>query len=225
MTNYLKIQILVVLLILGSLSGIYATHIVQHNNSGMNIDQLNKSGKSIDKVNTISPRGAKTIYVAKNGTDRNDGLTRDKPKRNIEIALESASSGDTIRIGPGTYQINLQIYKNITLIGEGNNTVIDGQKVDTCIYISSGVNVTINNIIIKNGKWTHNIQNKYGGGGICNIGTLNLENSTITDNNAECGGGIYNSGRMFIRAVTIRNNTAKNDGGGFFNSGTVNMSE
>jgi hypothetical protein len=116
---------MVVLMIVGSVPGIYAISMASNDNN------LSVGGVNVDPV------GAKTIYVAKNGTDRNDGLTPESPKRNIEIALEIANSGDTISVSSGTYQTNMNINKNITLIGDNqDNTIIDGQGTSSCICIS-----------------------------------------------------------------------------------------
>ena len=200
MVKYLQIPILlVVLMIMGSFPGIYAINMVQH-------DRMN-----IDENNNVTD-GARTLYVAKNGTDRNDGLTSETPKRNIENALVSANPGDIIRVGPGTYQINLQITKNITLIGDTQNTVIDGRRMSNCITIT-GANVIIENFIIKNG--TNN--QPCSGGGIHNEGTLTLENSTITNCTSDYGGGIENYGIMTLKRVTIENNIATSRSGGIDN--------
>ncbi|MBZ2164463.1 hypothetical protein [Methanobacterium spitsbergense] len=208
--KYFKLEIfLVVLMIMGSFSGIYAINQVQHDNNGTNISENNNVTD-----------GARTIYVAKNGTDRNDGLTPETPKRNIENALIAANSGDTIRVGLGTYHTNLQINKNITLIG-AQNTVIDGQNLSNCITISTGVTITIANFNIQNGK---NNRLCYGGG-IHNEGTLNLENSTITNNTSHYGGGIDNGGTMTLTRVTTINNSVSWDGGGICNNGLLTIKD
>ena len=88
MMKSFKIPILlVVLMIMGCFPVIYAINQVQHDNNGTNISENNNVTD-----------GARTIYVAKNGTDRNDGLTPETPKRNIENTLIAANSGDTIRV-------------------------------------------------------------------------------------------------------------------------------
>ncbi|MBZ2164464.1 DUF1565 domain-containing protein [Methanobacterium spitsbergense] len=207
--KYLKIPIfLMVLMIMGSFPGIYAINMVQH-------DSMN-----ISENNNVTD-GARTIYVAKNGTDRNDGLTPETPKRNIENALIAANPGDIIRVASGTYMENLQINKNITLIGDTQNTVIDGQNASNCITISPGVTVTIANFIIKNGGNNRLCD----GGGMHNDGILNLENSTITNSTSECGGGIDNGGTMTISRVTIENNRANWNGGGIFNNGILTIKD
>ena len=212
MKYFKPIILLVVLMIVGIFSGVCAST-VQDNNKEVNMGTQNTA----DTNNPVN--GVKTIYVAKNGTDRNDGLTQARPKRNIWSAINAAKPGDIIRVAPGTYADNLQINKNITLIGnEQNNTLIDGQQKNNCIRISSGITVTIKNFTLKNGNYHNTLQ----GGGIYNEGTLTLKDSTITDNRANYGGGIYNIGAMNIKGVIIKNNIAKYNAGGIHNGGKDN---
>jgi predicted outer membrane repeat protein len=182
--------LLVALMVLGSISGIYAT-ITQDNHEG------------------------KTIYVAKNGIDRNDGLTVDTPKRNIASAISSANPGDTIHVGPGTYQENLRIDNNITLIGENQeNTIIDGNHVYNCIHVCNA-NVKIIGFTIKNGVQHDHVNYDFGGGIYNHAGSvLTVENSTIANNTAEYGGGIYNKGTLTLRNVNMIHNIADIGGGG-----------
>ena len=59
------------------------------------------------------------------------------------------------------------------------------------------------------------------GGGIYNLGTLNLTGGTIVDCKAkECGGGIHNSGTMTITSTWIEKCEAKG-GGGIYNRGVA----
>jgi hypothetical protein len=210
MMNYFKLSIfLVVLMVMGTFSGIYAINTVQDNTQSV----------TINKTNNSSNNGTRIIYVSKNGTDRNDGSTLGNAKRNIQNAIVVANSGDIIKVGPGTYQDNLQIDKNIILIGNTqNNTIIDGQHVTSCVHIYPGITVTICNFTLKNGNF-----DKYNfGGGIFNDGIL-IKNSTITDCGASYGGGIYNLGTMTICGLTIKNNSADTSGGGIDNYGTLTI--
>lgn len=62
------------------------------------------------------------------------------------------------------------------------------------------------------------------GGGIGNSGTLNLINSTISGNTAFFGGGIDNTGTLNLINSTISGNTADFRGGGIYSdSGTVTL--
>ena len=160
------------------------------------------------------PSVGKTFYVSKNGTDRNDGLTPTNPKRNIETAIRVADPGDTIKVSSGVYSINLYINKNLTIIGEGQDTtIIDGHQSTNCIKIAADTNVSIIGFTIKNGKKGKYEAGRYGAG-IQNKGTLNLTNSTLTDNIGGIGGGICNYGTLTINKVTIKNNKAEESHGG-----------
>jgi hypothetical protein len=83
-----------------------------------------------DQVNVFfegdtNPPG-KTFYVAMNGDDNNDGITLDFPKRTIKSAVGITSSGDTVKVSPGTYVEN-----NPILVPE--NVSIEGAELRNCI--------------------------------------------------------------------------------------------
>ncbi|MCT7989543.1 DUF4347 domain-containing protein [Laspinema olomoucense] len=103
-------------------------------------------------------------------------------------------------------------------------------------HIGANANVTLNNLTVKNGL--ANIPNseentRRDGGGIYNEGTLTLNQSTITGNQAEDdGGGIKNEGILTVRDSTISNNSAGSplndnpdaNGGGIQNGRTAVIS-
>ncbi len=183
----------------------------------------NTATVKITVITNTPTNGSNTIYVAKNGTDRNTGLTPTTPKRNIKNAIDSSKQGDTISIAPGTYiYAPIIITKDLTLTGNNqNNTFIDGQGINKCIIIQSGTKVAISNLTIENGK---DIKfNNSSGGGIFNAGVLTLTNSTITDSISKYGGGIFNSGTITMVEVIIRNNNAETYGGGVANKNTLTM--
>ncbi len=55
------------------------------------------------------------------------------------------------------------------------------------------------------------------GGGIYNTGTLNVDVSTLSDNSAAGGGGIGNQGTLTVTNSSLLGNSATNVGGGIFN--------
>ncbi len=101
--------------------------------SGVNI--LNFVGRGVDVTNpspvTVNidivdnPPG-KTVYVAMNGDDSNDGLTLNDAKRTIKNAIGITSSGDTVKVTPGTY-----IENNPIILPE--SVSIEGAELRNCI--------------------------------------------------------------------------------------------
>ncbi|HYA25562.1 MAG TPA: choice-of-anchor Q domain-containing protein, partial [Terriglobales bacterium] len=95
-----------------------------------------------------------------------------------------------------------------------STTIIDGGSVNTVVIISSSsANVTLSKLTIRNGYATL-------GGGIINIGTLTLNNCTITANSAQYGGGgIDNYGMLTINhsAITASNLYQYSSGGAIMN--------
>lgn len=193
--KYYEISILLIfLMITGIFSGIYATNVTHDNSKTSAINNTNNA--------------TKTLYVSLNGTDRNDGLTPNKPKRNIEKAIEAAKPGDTIKLAPGTYTHRVIIDKNIILSGTNqNNTIICMNHTNNGIIVVNGVTTTVSNLTIKNGS-----DSTHGGGIECH-GVLTIENSSITNNNAPWGGGINSDGILLIRNCNINNNTGSVGGG------------
>ena len=123
-------------------------------------------------------------------------------------------------VGAGIYQDNLVISKNLTLIGNSQETtIIDGCRLGRCVKIEANITVRIVGFTIKNGF-------EDDGGGIRNCGgNLTLENLTITDSSARYGGGIANKldGLMTLDGVTIKNNYGREDSAGISNEGIMTI--
>ena len=164
----------------------------------------------------------------------------------IQDAINGAQSGDTILIGPGTYKENVNIDKNINLIGpylSGHDPpVIDGQHKDSSIKITNGAKVMIEGITIINGRGKdgglEEIYQKYSGGGIyINNGDLTIKNCTIADNGfvdptqfsgnyyRTYGGGIYNtgSGSLTVDKCTFTGNHAYQSGGAIYSDSSGSL--
>ncbi len=75
---------------------------------------------------------ARTWYVTVDGDDGGTGYF-DSPLATIGRAVQRAQSGDSIRIGPGTFHESVQVYgKAVHLKGAGiGETVLDGARVVT----------------------------------------------------------------------------------------------
>ncbi|MBB4118376.1 putative outer membrane repeat protein [Mesonia hippocampi] len=188
----------------------------------------------------LSVAAQSTRYVDPTGTDSGNCLDPSSACATINYALSVAGSGDTIAIASGVYTEQLDITKEITLQGTGNNqpggSIIQahtssGQATGSVITIDGNYIVQIADLIIKNGGATLP-NNPTGGGIMLKNGTLNLTNITFINNEAsEAGGGLYNqNGTLTLSNVTFNHNEVFNDnlsagGAGLFSIyGTVNLS-
>jgi hypothetical protein len=177
-----------------------------------------------------------TWYVnGVSGNNSNNCQTPQTACKTIGHAISLAASGDSIIVAAATYTENLTIGFSLKVIGSGaSTTIIDGNAAGTVITISQNTQVTLSNITIRNGLAWY-------GGGISNLGTLTISNSTVSGNlaftrSSGFGGGIVNwgPGTMTINNSTVSGNTASGgsegsagSGAGIFNYGgtlTVNNS-
>jgi hypothetical protein len=168
------------------------------------------------------------------------------PFTTISDALAAANSGDTIVIGPGSYDGGLVISKNVSLRGAGSAaTTITGslpQLRGDNIVVPAGVSVDIRGVTIGpitdimgtdvSNAGTLTLEdsivtggNTVFGGGITNGGTMALQGVLVTDNFGDLGGGIWNfsGGTMLIKKSTIAQNGAGLVGGGIYNEGMLTV--
>ena len=97
------------------------------NFTGVGVSVTSVSSSKIDiNIDGVSNPPGKTIYVAKNGSDTNTGLTLDFAKQTIKSAVNIATSGDTVKVSPGTY-----IEDNPIILPE--NVAIEGAELRNCI--------------------------------------------------------------------------------------------
>jgi len=166
-----------------------------------------------------------------------NGVCDAVPPNNIctlRAAIEEANAlpgADQINLSPNTYLLTIVtdvvITGNLTMSGSGaSTTIIDGNKSvrpnSRVLVAGSGITVHISGATIRNGGTGDN------GGGIFNVGTMTLTNSTVSGNNAGVdGGGILNSagGTMTLTNSTVSGNNAGDDAGGVFNvsGGTMTL--
>ena len=135
--------------------------------------------------------------------------------RDIDNAIESDC---TIYLEPGTYtgndRISFSQKSNIKIIG--NSTILDAQGQTQIFYISESSNITIQNIIFKNGYTVVN------GGAIevyYNCQDCSISNCTFINNTAYNGGAISwasNCDNGRISNCTFINNYAENWGGAIY---------
>ena len=109
----------------------------------------------------------------------------------IQLAIDSLVDGDTLVVGPGTYQENIDFLgKAITvksLQGPGS-TVIDGGYADTVVTFrnSEWLGSVLDGFTLRNGLGVYDyLIGARTGGGICCVGSSpTLVNNIITDNTA-----------------------------------------
>jgi hypothetical protein len=105
--------------------------------SGVSVVNSSPGVVDIDLSSVTSPPG-KTIYVAVNGSDSNDGLTLDFPKKTIKSAVGIASTGDTIKVSPGTYVEDnpINISENVSIEGaELRNCIVTPQNPNSDLFL------------------------------------------------------------------------------------------
>lgn len=130
---------------------------------------------------------------------------------------------------PGTEENNnqsgdLDIRSNLIIQGAGRDlSIIDGNSIDRVFHVFMGTTIEIRQLTIQNGAAVDDLR---GGGAVLNERTLTLQDVILKNNSASIvGGGIDNLGTLNVVDSTIASNQAE-DGGGIFNSesGTLNLS-
>ena len=144
------------------------------------------------------------------------------PGDSIQTSINSAGSGDTIILNPGTYkQYGISIDKSIFIRAASGSTapeiIINGMQGGSSILtIVSGKTVVLDNLTFFNGTAIH-------GGAVGNSGTLFVNSSVFHNCSASgslyaSGGAIENYGNLAVASSTFSNCSAT-FGGAIRNSG------
>jgi hypothetical protein len=165
----------------------------------------------------------------------------------VQVAIEGAGDGDTIRVAAGTYHEAVVLSKSVTLEGgwaadftardwDLYVTTIDAQRAGPVIWVNAAVSPTIEGFTLTGGDdtahlgWGGGIK-IYRSGGIDVEGLTTIRHNVITDNVAchasSCqghGGGIhvYRSSAL-IEHNTIISNAARTGGDGGGQGGGVRV--
>jgi hypothetical protein len=129
----------------------------------------------------------------------------------IQTAVDNANPGDTIYLRAKKYYDNVDVNKDLSIIGRGiGYTIVDGQKLGSVFTIQPQVTATLTDMTIQNGQG-------YEGGGIENYGTTTVERCSIKNNYADdCGGGIYSEANLQVKDSQFIGNSARRNGGAIF---------
>ncbi|MFN8459987.1 MAG: hypothetical protein U0401_35945, partial [Anaerolineae bacterium] len=133
--------------------------------------------------------------------------------------------------GPTTIVIGTtkSISRNLTINGGGDITLSGGNQARV-FRVETGANLTLQNLTVANGR-VHRPSDSTGtieaGGGLFNLGTVNLQNVILSSNEADQGGGIHNSGNLYITDHSkLSGNTATiKDGGAIYNDGALALAD
>lgn len=99
------------------------------------------------------------------------------------------------------------------IIDGGGNITISGQNAGRVFWVNSGASLTLKNLTISGGSTTGD------GGGVANFGVMTANSVAFSNNRAAGGGGIANFNGATLNVVnsTFSNNVATNGGGGLAN--------
>jgi hypothetical protein len=114
-----------------------ASSITTFNFTGAGVSVTSASAYGVDiNIDAVSNPPGKTIYVTTNGSNSNSGLTLDDALQTIKYASSLATSGDTIKVSPGTYIEN----NPITL---SENVSVEGAELRNCIITPQNPNLDL----------------------------------------------------------------------------------
>jgi hypothetical protein len=181
----------------------FNSNVAQQIGAGIfNVGNMLVNGGTFDSNKATSSGGG--IYNAKTGAALNSGVLE---ARNSTFNTNQAISGD----GGGIYNAI-----GTTLTSDNNIFSKNTGRNGGGIYNASGASVTITTNLINNGTATTL------GGGIANFGTIvSMDNTLIQGNKATsssgAGGGVFNVGTANITNTTIKSNSTAGQGGGIYN--------
>jgi len=150
------------------------------------------------------------IYVEIWGSDVVGDGSPGSPYATVPYAMSTAVPGDTIHVGIGTFDGNVVMKNDVSILGLGPNASILRGIVAAPVITASGIsaNSTVSQLTITGGAGSP------GGGIYASNSSLTISDNVITDND---GGGIYCSNAS---PAILRNTINANTGGGIFCTGS-----
>lgn len=133
---------------------------------------------------------------------------------NFRVFLTPAPNNRLMEITGGNVTLNSLFLQNGRAVGSGFPTNSGGGAL-----VDPGASLTASNCIFSGNMATN-------GGGICNLGTLTLNNCTLSSDSApnNNGGGIYNSnGIITLNGCTLSGDSATHGGGICNSNGTATL--
>ncbi|MDM8565042.1 choice-of-anchor Q domain-containing protein [Candidatus Halobeggiatoa sp. HSG11] len=150
----------------------------------------------------------------------------DSGANSLRQAILDATAGDTINFDADytiTLSSQLDIDKNLTIDGTGQNITISGNNAVRVFDVSSGT-VIFNNLTIANGKTNVSTDTNAGAGIRVDSGTtVTVNNSTFSNNSASWDGGAISSSEatLIVNNSTFVGNSTDRYGGGITNYNVI----
>ena len=175
---------------------------------------------------------AGTVFVnSTGGLDTNAGDSWANAVKTIKHALEIVGENRTIYVADGIYYLEdvsvdgLTIDKNVSIIGMGDNIVIDANN-NGRIFNIDGSTVTLNNLIFTHAD-VSNATVKRGGALYVTSSILNIDNCKFIDNTAGISGSYSGAINLIGSNTTISNSYFENNtawyGGSAINAQSGNI--
>ncbi len=156
--------------------------------------------------------------------------TNDSGAGSLRAQVAAAQPGDTINFAPALANQTITlttgqipVNQSVTIDGQNNNIVINGNENGRIFEIGGGSTATINNLTLYNGQ----VVDSNGGAILVDKGAgLKLTGDTFTSNNAVTnqadadGGAIQNNGSLGVTNCTFTGNNASSSGGAIESNST-----
>ena len=164
------------------------------------------------QISTVAA-GAATLYVSPTGSNTPPYTNWTTAARAIQTAINAATNGDTVRVGPATYTLAaaVNISRGVSLVGDQGavSTILHGPGTTNCVRMTH-TGAVLRGFTVRNGRARN-------GGGIY-LGAYGVvEECTVSNNVAgDYGGGLYLATNALVRNCTISSNFADWCGGGIY---------
>jgi FG-GAP repeat/FG-GAP-like repeat len=183
--------------------------------------QLSSSGAAI----SFAPELTGTIVlnsqllINKNLTINASGANRLNISGNNRSRIFEIASGNNVTLKGMTIRDGFLVNGSGGGIENlGNLTIVDSRITNNKAVYGGGIH-SIGSLTVRNSTIDNNIATYDGGGIYIDFGIANLDNLTISGNQANYGAGLYqSSGDITINHATITNNTATTAGSGVYQS-------
>jgi hypothetical protein len=165
---------------------------------------VNAAALSGDTINVAAGTYKENVQIDKSLALKGAGSTK--------TIVDGNKAGSVFTVGKNNPNIDVTLANMAITGGSGSLIKTKYGTTDICGggVLNLGNKLTVTDSIIQGNTA------KFLGGGIYNVGTLNVLKSTISGNTAGYGGGFYNYGATTVQASTISKNVAINMGGGSY---------